>query len=230
MNLAEQGKAKGHDPFPIWGLGSLGMRQLLTLTKANPKAKILPLHRRKCEEALREAPSRKVQFEGQNWKQSIFGRNMTMANDSVFNKRKATFHDHGLCIDRDDFKGHTSSDNWKILTTTKINLPNERGVKAVSTLAHKERPIWASLYRPDMNAFDWSKAENRVDQDYPVPHDKDAIKAMFQVAKNFVQRARFNYNSFQTWMGMEKHIVFQYSSVTVKNVLGRDALNLYLFK
>lgn len=120
----------------------------------------------------------------------------------TFLTENVTYNLHRFCLTESALKKNDILDEWKILSTNQ----DVHGERFVSSMEHKEYPIYGVQFHPERNAFEFKK-------NVGVSHAPSGIKAMQYLANFFVDECRKNSNSFHDYQTELNYLIYNYSPI-----------------
>ncbi|XP_066250339.1 gamma-glutamyl hydrolase A-like isoform X2 [Euwallacea similis] len=119
---------------------------------------------------------------------------------SILERENSTYNLHRFCLTKQVLEDNNLLDFWRISSTNKdIN-----GFKFISSMEHKDYPIYGIQFHPEKNSFEFKK-----DSDFP--HSFNSIKVAQYFANFFVNECRKNENGFPNDALEAKELIFNFS-------------------
>ncbi|KAL7632891.1 UNVERIFIED_CONTAM: hypothetical protein RMT77_016798 [Armadillidium vulgare] len=124
--------------------------------------------------------------------------------------KNITANFHSKCTLPETFNNIGLNKTLKILSTSF----DKSGVEYVSTIEHRQFPIFGTQWHPEKASFEWTTDSNHN----KIPHSLEASRAAQAMAESFVQFARMNTNKFDSTEEEEKSLIYNFSpTFTGKN-------------
>jgi len=131
-----------------------------------------------------------------------------------------TVNFHRWCLTRENFTTSGLNENVKLLST---NVDYD-GIEFVSTMEHKELPIYGTQWHPEKNPFEWADDDHHNN----IPHSSGAVRVAQYFANKFVDKARENEQSFNSIEEENDELIYNHDSFYVHDWSG--FMQIYLFR
>ena len=132
---------------------------------------------------------------------SHFAQHTSDEVTKILSTQKVTLNNHKWCLTPENFTKFEALGNfWNVLSTNS----DWDGLEFISLMEAKRYPMWASIYHPEKNSYEWCRKHTGI------PHSKDAVFIAAHQANFFVDETRKNMNSFATREEEERHLIYNY--------------------
>jgi len=140
--------------------------------------------------------------------------------DNVLTKEQLAVNFHHWCTTPENFTAYGLVDDFKLISTNH----DIDGLEFVSTMEHKQYPIFGTQWHPEKNTFAWTTY-------FHIPHSEEAIQIEQFLMNRFVHYARMNPNQFSTEEEEQDQLIYNYTPIFVEKVFHDNHFDqAYLFK
>ncbi|CAL4100204.1 unnamed protein product, partial [Meganyctiphanes norvegica] len=195
--------------LPLWGT-CLGFETLTYLLAGRHRWLTLCSAENKVDPLLLE----------ENFEDSYLFQDMpnNVLEDLIYENTTINFH--RWCMTRENFTASGLIDDVKLLSTN----VDYNGLEFVSTMEHKELPIYGVQWHPEKNPFEWADDDNHIN----IPHSPAAIRVAQYFANKFVLKARENDQSFSSLEEENTHLIYNHEPFYVHG--WSSFMQIYLFR
>ncbi|CAL4100202.1 unnamed protein product [Meganyctiphanes norvegica] len=196
--------------LPLWGT-CLGMEELLYLA-AGHQDWLTP-----CS-ALNKADPLMLE---EGFEQSRIFKDMPIDVLRSLYYYNSTINFHSFCMTKENMMESGMAQSFKMLTT---NL-DYQGLEYVSTMEHKELPIFGVQWHPEENPYEWADDEDHSN----TPHSKEAILVSQYFGNFIVGQARLNNQTFASKEAEEGSLIYNHQPTYVYP-WSPSSMQVYLFR
>ncbi|XP_063587250.1 gamma-glutamyl hydrolase-like [Penaeus indicus] len=130
----------------------------------------------------------------------------------------ATSNFHKYCVTPQSFRDLGLDEDFLMLSTSH----DSDGIEYVSTVEHRELPLFGFQWHPEKNLYEWGYAS--------IPHTRDAIEAAQFTANVFVDKARQNNQSFGSKEKEASMLIYNYSPTYIAQLYRSSFQQCYFFE
>ena len=116
----------------------------------------------------------------EKYPESRFGMASPDDVDQILSEQDIAINFHNWCLTPENFtKSEPLKSFWDVLS----NNYDEQGLQFISMMEAKNYPIWAIIYHPEKNMFEWTEKFTHI------PHTRDAVHIAAFEAEFFIEVA-----------------------------------------
>jgi len=182
---------KTDNPLPLWAT-CLGFQMLMYLGKGSVRGKVLG-----------ECPARDYSIPldlKDGAENSVLLKDAPSSVMEPLTKMNITSNFHKYCVFPETFDKYNLGEKFNVLST---NLDKEGNLEFISTVEHKELPIWGAQWHIEKNQFEW-----KYDS---IAHTPEAIHVAQYFAQFFGDQARANANKFRYSTEERQHLIYNWN-------------------
>lgn len=115
-----------------------------------------------------------------------------------------TYNSHQYCFTKDDFAENDLNRQFDILAVNK----DRNGLEFISAYESKTYPFYGIQWHPEKVLYEFAR-------NYNIPHTSHSVKAAQYFANFFIDEARRNRHSFNTWEEEQDALIYNYNPVFI---------------
>lgn len=122
----------------------------------------------------------------------------------ILGTEAVTYNSHQLCFTKEDFAKHGLDQQFDILATNQ----DRNGLEFISAYESKDYPFYGVQWHPEKAQYEFVRNKN-------IPHSLNSVKVAQYFANFFVEEARRNDHSFDTWEEEQEALIYNYNPVFI---------------